>query len=129
MVEQVANVQADSILSTSQDKRTLVRTIIEGNYVSTAVPICNVGMLLQVAPQGNINAVPQVVTQLAQSYGRNWMWHKSIATQQANEIVPIKVDISGMRKLDVGDQIVLSRLGDVPVSGELNVTVTLFFKE
>lgn len=132
----MTNAQVDRILHTAEDKKTLVRTVVDLHTEGWAgaaagsqgvrimhipstmgVPAMSIAQALDVEP-GKTEMFKACRHQAVQPAAGN------VCTQHA-----VQVDLKGMRKMDVGDTITLSHLATNANQAFLTGTITLFFKE
>lgn len=131
----VSNAQEDFVLHTAEDKKTLVRTIISGTLTRVDGAANNIAVecALSVAPQATVTHTVTATQALDQEPGRNQMWGTfRSGMYTAGTLVhqtQVEVDISGQRKLDVGDEIVWSHIATVADVWQFTGIITMFFKE
>ncbi len=128
----VTNSVGQVVLHTAEDKKTLVRSIIDLTLHHTADSAVSnrIGILLAREPQGVTTISPTSGAQLDQVATLNRIW--STLTEQKNtalEGMKIFVDNKGMRKLDVGDQLVLLHIGSTANNCVITGSILMIFKE
>ncbi len=120
-------------LDTIEEVETLVRLV--GN-VSLAPLAANPGictLMIRVEPSGSaLFAASHSIFTLEGKDGKSVLWHKTIqsSNDSANaDPFVFDIDVKGMRKLDEGDEIVLTYVGDADNLWSLAILVTMFYKK
>lgn len=124
---QMINTVTESILHTCEDRKTLVRTIIqlqvdEGNPSPFALSITR-------KPRDNSVGDPAVGESLDSDLIKENIWtYVGFGPTANSTVLQIDVDLKSMRKMDPGDTIALK---DIQTAGgnDLAGVITLFFKE
>lgn len=124
----ITNAPTDTILHTVEDRKTLVRAIIQLNLSMLAAADFQVA--IQRAPRGIPVVTPAVAQALDSDMSKEQIWEYT-ANQTAAHTVPtyFTVDLKSMRKLDPGDTVLMRTISSAPNSTMLHGTITLFFKE
>lgn len=124
----ITNATTNTIMHTCEDRKTLVRAIIQLDTAMIAP--CDYTVLIQRAPRGITVAVPATAEALDSNMTKEQVWeYTSSFVAGVTSHVQVLVDLKSMRKLDPGDTVVMRDISNVPNSVQLTGTVTLFFKE
>ena len=138
---QVNNVQENVGVFTADVDCTLVRTIIEMNYVMSVLGDAKllfkyerrpnakeVGPTLSIA-SGEVTGLPDEVILFGGIYA-NRETHDTVASRDSyNPAITKFYDLKSMRKLQKGDQLVFSEISDVGALFSAFHIFTMFFKE
>lgn len=124
----ITNTSTDVVLHTAEDRKTLVRTIIQLQNIPDAVGDFNIG--IDHEPRGQSIAAPGTTQSLDIDMVKNQLWkYSGRNTAAQTDRTCIEVDLKSMRKLDPGDEIVLRDVSDQANSSTLIGIITMFFKE
>lgn len=128
----ITNGTATKVLHDCEDRKTLVRAILQLHVVGSADG-GNFQILLHREPKGTSIANPALGESLDEDLAKEEIWRYQAyaangSTDAANSHT-IFVDLSSMRKLDPGDEVVLKTLGAGAATAEITGIVNLFFKE
>lgn len=125
----ITNSVSTKTLHTVEDRKTLVRTIVQLNIQ----PNGSAGaftIVLERLPRGNSVGTPATTESLDSDMIKEQMWHYTgVHGATATETIVIEVDNHGMRKLDPGDEVTLKTIGAASNQSIVAGNVTLFFKE
>ena len=134
--DNITNSVSSLILHQAEDAKTLVRTILDLKLTrndATAVAAAY-HMVNSIRPAGTQVIVPSTTQALDVPASNMLIWEDAGTTNietvvgDAN-ILHIRVDTKGMRKMKENDQITLEHIASVASAFNLVGTVTLFFKE
>lgn len=118
----------NKVLHTAEDPETLVRTIIQLNVTpneADGVFACTIA----VEPSGTAVVSPATGEALDQNPSKLLIWeYQGAVHDTTTEIQHIDVDLSSMRKLTEGDEVVL-RMNGTSAALTLVGLITQFFKE
>lgn len=128
----ITNSTSTKVLHAVEDRKTLVRAILQLQVIGSADG-GNYQLLLHREPRGTSIGNPVVAESLDQDKVKEEMWtYTAYADNTGGNPANnnhIFVDLSSMRKLDPGDEIVLKTLGAGAATAEIVGTITLLFKE
>jgi len=119
----------DTILHTAEDQKTLVRMIVQGN-------ICPAGLTgrfawrIVKAVATSVHGNPSVVEALDQDDNKLVLVRGTCSVHSSTtSTIAINIDSKAMRKIMVGDQIVMQTISSNDALGYIAVVVTMWFKE
>ena len=127
--------QLNSILHTSEDPETLVRTIVDLQLMGTTaidVDVDDFDLLIHVAPSGTKTASPVITELLDTAENINTLFRSTPQVRigaSGNTLMEIKADLRNMRKLRELDTIVLSTIASSDSKYWLKGYIIQFFKE
>lgn len=125
----VAVAATEYVLHTSEDRETLVRAILDLYCTHKFAAQENCVLLLEVAPNANVVGTSTKVESLDNARPMQQIWGALVGSGNLEETVHVQVDLSSMRKMQKGDQIVF-RDSTVQENGyHISGRITLFFKE
>lgn len=131
--QQMTNSAGNLVLHTAEDQKTLVR-VVGKLFVTGDTPgqRFSYNLTLQRAPSGTEVLTPATAQALDQDRTKEVIAEMcgvvpALAADEGQVI--IDVDLAGMRKLSVGDEVTLSHIVSIANAGDLGGSLTLFFKE
>lgn len=126
----IPNSSTPKVLLTVDEKATLVRSILQLDVapISGGTLPASYNLTLTREPSGVQLVTPATTENLDNELTKNtlWSWNGHFPAVELHS--HIDVDLSSMRKLDVGDEIVLRVISDEASSVQLTGVVTLFTK-
>lgn len=128
----VTNSVGQSVLHTCEDRKTLVRVIarLKLNHFGGSAVSNRVGMCLVKEPQGTAVFSPTAAASLDNTKPDHLLWQT--LTEQKDTSVEgevIEFDTKGMRKLNVGDELVFRAVGSTADNAVITGSFTFIFKE
>lgn len=126
----LADSVTNKVLHTVQERETLVRAIIDVDVESfTGQSAGSFTFFLVREPQGTAVLSPATGEDLDNSAIKELIWQKTGAFPTTGMHQKVEVDLSSMRKLDPGDEIVWRDIAANASSIGVAGTITLFFKQ
>ncbi len=116
-------------LAHCEDKKTLVRTIIDIQLNQRIAGKTVHALLLSIRPQGVTVEQPSYIQAGSQKSGRNRLWEHVGVMEIVGTNTHLHYDIKGQRKLNVDDDIYITSIADQATSVDMHGVVTMFFKE
>ena len=118
------------IIHTAEDRKTLVRTILQLNVTQNSAGDQTYDITLKREPGGFQTSTLSVSQELDQNTMPEEMWeYRGKYMAESVEPTSIFVDLKSQRKLSTGDELVLSHIGNIASGSFLVGIITMFFKE
>lgn len=125
----MTNAAATKTLHTVEDRKTLVRSILQLEIVPNSTP-GTYTLVLERLPRANSVGTPGTAESLDSDMIKEQLWSFTGGfNATSTEPKEIFVDLGSMRKLDPGDTVVLKTITDAANMCDCMGNITLFFKE
>lgn len=126
----VTNASITNILHTVEDRKTLVRTIIDLRVYNIVAADHAVNLVIHRLPRGQTVGNPLVTENLDADQIKENIWEALVGRFGiSQEPIHIHADLKSMRKLDPGDQVVLKTVSDGVDTDKCVGTIVQMFKE
>ena len=126
----ITNSVTEVVLHTAEDRKTLVRTIVQLDvHLDQKTGSSTFSLKLQRAPRGTTIINPSIGESTDIDMAKEEIWsYTGFVDSVEKSPTFIMVDLKGMRKLDPGDTLVLSDFGG-NLTATMVGTIILIFKE
>lgn len=127
---QITNSAATTILHTCEDRKTLIRTLIQLKFINVSGSP-KYGIVYAIEPRGQSVTSPSYTEVLDADQVPQQLWERSsqFVTGTDPQSEEIQVDLHQMRKLNPGDELVIRDTADVATSVNVQGIITQWFKE